>query len=74
MRALYLGDNDFEALPSDIGHLKNLQIVSICEPLSALALEKLIMVILCTLKFLKDFSTIYEFPKLHDFNQNLAPI
>lgn len=29
MRALYLGDNDFETLPSDIRNLKNLQIVSV---------------------------------------------
>lgn len=29
LRALYLGDNDFEFLPPEIGNLKNLQIVSI---------------------------------------------
>lgn len=29
LRALYLGDNDFEFLPPGIGNLKNLQIVSI---------------------------------------------
>ena len=29
LRALYLGDNDFEYLPAEIGNLKNLQIVSI---------------------------------------------
>lgn len=29
LRALYLGDNDFEFLPPEVGHLKNLQIVSI---------------------------------------------
>lgn len=28
LRALYLADNDFEYLPSEIGQLKNLQIVS----------------------------------------------
>lgn len=28
LRALYLGDNDFEYLPPDIKNLKNLQIVS----------------------------------------------
>lgn len=28
LRALYLGDNDFETLPPEIGQLKNLQIVS----------------------------------------------
>lgn len=28
LRALYLGDNDFETIPSEIGQLKNLQIVS----------------------------------------------
>lgn len=28
LRALYLGDNDFEFLPPEIGKLKNLQIVS----------------------------------------------
>lgn len=28
LRALYLGDNDFEYLPKEIGNLKNLQIVS----------------------------------------------
>lgn len=28
LRALYLGDNDFEYLPSEIKNLKNLQIVS----------------------------------------------
>jgi len=28
LRALYLGDNDFETLPADIGKLVNLQIVS----------------------------------------------
>jgi Leucine-rich repeat (LRR) protein len=28
LRALYLGDNDFENLPPEIGKLKNLQIVS----------------------------------------------
>lgn len=28
LRALYLGDNDFEYLPADIKNLKNLQIVS----------------------------------------------
>lgn len=28
LRALYLGDNDFEYLPREIGNLKNLQIVS----------------------------------------------
>lgn len=28
LRALYLGDNDFEFLPPEIGNLKNLQIVS----------------------------------------------
>lgn len=28
LRALYLGDNDFEILSSEIGNLKNLQIVS----------------------------------------------
>lgn len=27
LRALYLADNDFEYLPPEIGHLKNLQIV-----------------------------------------------
>ncbi|KAG8334556.1 Ras suppressor protein 1 [Homalodisca vitripennis] len=27
LRALYLGDNDFEVLPPEIGLLKNLQIV-----------------------------------------------
>jgi len=27
LRALYLGDNDFEKIPPEIGHLKNLQIV-----------------------------------------------
>lgn len=29
LRALYLGDNDFETIPPEIGQLKNLQIVSI---------------------------------------------
>lgn len=29
LRALYLGDNDFEFLPPEIRNLKNLQIVSI---------------------------------------------
>lgn len=29
LRALYLGDNDFEYLPREIGNLKNLQIVCI---------------------------------------------
>lgn len=29
LRALYLGDNDFEILTPEIGNLKNLQIVSI---------------------------------------------
>lgn len=29
LRALYLGDNDFEYLPAEIGNLKSLQIVSI---------------------------------------------
>lgn len=28
LRALYLGDNDFEVIPAEIGQLKNLQIVS----------------------------------------------
>lgn len=28
IRALYLGDNDFEKLPADFGKLKNLQVVS----------------------------------------------
>ena len=28
MRALYLGDNDFEVIPPEIGKLKSLQIVS----------------------------------------------
>lgn len=28
LRALYLGDNDFETIPPEIGQLKNLQIVS----------------------------------------------
>ena len=28
LRALYLGDNDFETIPPEIGRLKNLQIVS----------------------------------------------
>ncbi|XP_008479784.2 ras suppressor protein 1, partial [Diaphorina citri] len=28
LRALYLGDNDFEVLPAEIGNLKNLQIVT----------------------------------------------
>lgn len=28
LRALYLGDNDFEYLPAEVGNLKNLQIVS----------------------------------------------
>lgn len=28
LRALYLGDNDFEHIPANIGQLKNLQIVS----------------------------------------------
>jgi Leucine-rich repeat (LRR) protein len=28
LRALYLGDNDFEFLPAEVGQLKNLQIVS----------------------------------------------
>lgn len=28
LRALYLGDNDFEFLPPEVGNLKNLQIVS----------------------------------------------
>lgn len=28
LRALYLGDNDFEIIPPEIGKLKNLQIVS----------------------------------------------
>lgn len=28
LRALYLGDNDFEFIPPGIGNLKNLQIVS----------------------------------------------
>lgn len=27
LRALYLGDNDFEFIPPEIGQLKNLQIV-----------------------------------------------
>ena len=27
LRALYLGDNDFETVPTEIGKLKNLQIV-----------------------------------------------
>ena len=27
LRALYLGDNDFERLPAEVGQLKNLQIV-----------------------------------------------
>ena len=29
LRALYLGDNDFELLPPELGNLKNLQIVSV---------------------------------------------
>jgi len=29
LRALYMGDNDFEVLPDEIGKLKNLQIVSL---------------------------------------------
>lgn len=28
LRALYLGDNDFETIPAEVGNLKNLQIVS----------------------------------------------
>lgn len=28
LRALYLGDNDFEIIPPEINQLKNLQIVS----------------------------------------------
>lgn len=28
LRALYLGDNDFETVPAEVGNLKNLQIVS----------------------------------------------
>lgn len=28
LRALYLGDNDFETISPEIGNLKNLQIVS----------------------------------------------
>lgn len=31
LRALYLGDNDFEFLPPEIGNLKNLQILSMRE-------------------------------------------
>lgn len=27
LRALYLGDNEFEHLPAELGNLKNLQIV-----------------------------------------------
>lgn len=34
LRALYLGDNDFEVLPAEIGNLKNLQIVSLLPPLT----------------------------------------
>lgn len=29
LRALYLGDNDFECIPANVGNLKNLQIVSL---------------------------------------------
>ena len=29
LRALYLGDNDFETLPDEIGELRNLQVVMI---------------------------------------------
>ena len=28
LRALYLGDNDFETLPDEIGELRNLQVVT----------------------------------------------
>lgn len=31
LRALYLGDNDFESFPEDIGHLVNLQILVLRE-------------------------------------------
>lgn len=31
LRALYLGDNEFEFLPPGLGNLKNLQIVSLLE-------------------------------------------
>lgn len=30
LRALYLGDNDFEVISPEVGQLKNLQIVSKC--------------------------------------------
>lgn len=32
LRALYLGDNDFEYLSAEIGNLRNLQIVSLFNP------------------------------------------
>lgn len=31
LRALYLGDNDFECFPEDVGHLTNLQILVLRE-------------------------------------------
>lgn len=34
LRALYLGDNDFEFLPTEVGQLKNLQIVSRCHKMN----------------------------------------
>ena len=43
LRALYLGDNDFEYIPSEVGNLKNLQIVS---DIATLGLEKMITTIL----------------------------
>lgn len=51
LRALYLGDNDFETIPPEIGQLKNLQIVSKLKLINKLVFEKFlyIFIILCTL-------------------------
>lgn len=42
LRALYLGDNDFEYLPKEVGNLKNLQIVSLLDLLSTVHSDQLI--------------------------------
>lgn len=40
LRALYLGDNDFETIPPEIGQLKNLQIVSKLKLIHKLVFKK----------------------------------
>lgn len=43
LRALYLGDNDFETLPPEIGELRSLQVVNLTNSL---------IIFMCTVKFI----------------------